>query len=208
MPSDPPEADDAPTTKVGKLIERYDLGESFGDQLEAYWLGEGTEQKSLRGLADLFNRKLLAVAMEEAGMSTLDGEVENIYRLLTDDEVSSGMRTDARRRLARNGVNVDSLEGEFVSYQAIRSYLKGVRQVEYDNSIDEDRIETAAESVHRLRSRTVSVIEGSLDQLRNADELALGESRVLVDVTVLCEDCGSQFSYDELLERGGCDCEL
>ena len=201
-----PPADDAPTTKVGRLVERYDLGEEFGDRLEASWLGEGVERRSLRDLADLFNRELLAVAMEEAGMSTLDGEVENIYRLLTGDEVSSGMRTDARRRLDRNGVDVKSLERDFVSYQAIRTYLKDVRKAEYDAD-DEDRVEKVTESVRRLRSRTVSVVEGYLDQLRNADDLELGESRVFVDITVLCEDCGSQYSYEELLQRGGCDCE-
>lgn len=145
--------------------------------------------------------------MTEAGMSSLDGEVENIYRLLTDDDVSSGMRTDARRRLDRNGVDVESLESDFVSYQAIRTYLKDVRNAEYDDSPDPDRVEKVAESVRRLRSRTTTVAEGNLDQLRNADELTLGESRVLVDINVLCEDCGNQYSYDELLERGGCDCE-
>ncbi|MFC4551159.1 MULTISPECIES: rod-determining factor RdfA [Halorussus] len=200
-------ADDAPTTKVGRLLERYGLGEEFGDRLEAAWLGESVERKSLRDLADEFNRELLGVAMAEAGMSSLDGEVENIYRLLTDEEVSSGMRTDARRRLDRNGVDVESLERDFVSYQAVRSYLKGVRQAEYDDSADEDRVEKVAESVRRLQSRTVSVAEGNLDQLRNAGDLTLGDSRVLVDLTVLCEDCGDQYSYDELLERGGCDCE-
>lgn len=201
-----PPADDGPTTKVGRLLERYDLGEAFGDRLEAAWLGESLERRSLRDLADLFNRELLAAAMAEAGMSALDGEVENIYRLLTDEEVSSGMRTDARRRLDRNGVDVKSLERDFVSYQAIRTYLKDVRGAKYDTG-DADRVETVAESVRRLRSRTVSVAEGNLDQLRNAGDLTLGESRVLVDITVLCEDCVSQYSYDELLERGGCDCE-
>lgn len=198
--------DDEPTTKVGRLIERYDLGTAFGDRLEAAWLGEGVERRSLRDLADLFNRELLTVAMEQEEMSALDGEVENIYRLLTDDEVSSGMRTDARRRLDRNGVDVESLERDFVSYQAIRTYLKDVREAEYGGSSDADRVEKVAESVRRLRSRTVSVAEGNLDQLRNANELVFGDGRVFVDITVLCEECGSQYSYDELLERGGCDC--
>lgn len=202
-----PTAHDGPRTKVEQLLARYDLGESFGDRLEAAWLGEGVERRSLRDLADVFNRELLAVAMKEAGMSVLDGEVENIYRLLTDDEVSSGMRTDARRHLDRNGVDVASLERDFVSYQAVRTYLKDVREAEYDDSADEDRVEKVAESIRRLRARTISIAEDNLDQLQNADDLTLGENRVFVDVTVLCEECGSQFSYDELLERGGCDCE-
>lgn len=57
--------------------------------------------------------------LEDAGMLALDGEVENISRLLTDDEVNNGMRTDARRRFDRSGVDAESLERDFVSYQVI-----------------------------------------------------------------------------------------
>ena len=38
-------------------------------------------------------------AMREAGLSPLDGEPENLLRLLTDDDVSSGMQTQARQTL-------------------------------------------------------------------------------------------------------------
>jgi hypothetical protein len=201
-----PSVDDGQMTKVERLIEQYDLGEAFGGRLEAAWLGEGVERQSLRDLANMVNCELLTATMEEAGMPVLDGEVQNIYRLLTDNEVSSGMRTDARRRLDRNGVDVESLEQDFVSYQAVRTYLKDVRGAQYDDSSDGDRAKTVAESVRRLRSRTVSVAEKNLKQLRNTDHITLGDSHVFVDITVLCQDCSSQYSYDELLERNGCDC--
>jgi len=207
MVSDPPTGNDEPTTKVGTLLERYDLGEEFGARLETYWLGDGVERKSLRDLADLFNRRLLTVAMEERGMDTLDGEVENLYRLLTDDDVTSGTRIDARRRLERNDVDVESLERDFVSYQAIRTYLKDVREASYEDEDSGDRIETATDTVRQLQSRTVSVAEGTLEQLDSADEITIGESHVFLDMTVLCERCESQYTYSKLLQRGGCDCE-
>ena len=195
-----------PRTKVGRLIESYDLGVDYGAELEAAWTDDGTERKSLRDLAEEFNRQLLAAAMSEAGMSTLDGEVDNLFRLLTNDDVTAGARTDARRRLERNGVDVKQLQRDLVTYQAIRSYLQNERGATYEGASDEDRLERTADSIERLRSRLNSVCESNLDQLRETDRISLDEFRLFVSVDVLCEGCGSQYTVAELLERGGCDC--
>jgi hypothetical protein len=61
----------------------------------------------------------------------LDGEIENTYWLLTNDEVSSAESIRVQRRLGRNGVDVDALENDFLTYQAIWSYLKDDCGVEY-----------------------------------------------------------------------------
>ncbi|KTG07760.1 hypothetical protein AUR64_02660 [Haloprofundus marisrubri] len=196
-----------PNSKVARVIEAYDLGPEFGDRLERLWTGEGEERQSLRDLADLFNRRVLDAALREAGASMLDGEVENVYRLLTDDDVSSGMRTEARVRLERDGVDIDRLERDFVTHQAIRSYLKKYRGAEYKGTSDAERMENTTQSIQRLRSRTATVTEGNLDQLRANDHITLGEFRLFVEMNVLCEECGAQYAVDELLERGGCDCE-
>jgi hypothetical protein len=196
-----------PSSKVARLIEEYDLGASFGDRLERLWTGETDERMSLRDLASLFNRRLLEVAMERAGMSAVDGEVDNLYRLLTADTVSSGMQTEARTRLKRDGVDVERLERDFVTYQAIRSYLKDYRGASYERTTDADRINNVTDTVQQLRSRLRSVTKGSLEQLRDTGRLTLGDFRLFVDVDVLCEDCGAQYDVAELLARGGCDCE-
>jgi len=140
-------------------------------------------------------------------MSTVDGEVANIYRLLTDDEVSSGNRIEARRRLEQNGIDVDRLERDFVTYQAIRSYLKGYRGAEYENESQTARTDSVIDTIQRLKSRTRSVAEQSLDQLRGADRINLGEFRLFIDISVHCEDCNSQYGFIELVQRGGCDCQ-
>jgi hypothetical protein len=82
-------------------------------------------------LADYFNRLLLEVALDSARIQHLDGEIENMYRLLADDNVTSADRIRVRRRLERDGVDVDALERDIVTYQAIRSYLKDHRGAEY-----------------------------------------------------------------------------
>lgn len=200
-------AEEPSDSKVARLIGEYQLGETYGDRLEALWTADGPERESLRALAERFNERLLEAAMADAGMATIDGEVENLYRLLTSDDVSSGNRTEARSHLQQQGIDIDQLERDFVTYQAIRSYLKEYRGAEYDRGSDTTRIDSVIETIQRLQSRTSSVAEKSLEQLKNTNKLTLGEFRIFVDVDVLCEDCNTQYGIIELLREGGCDCE-
>jgi len=195
------------SSKVARLIDEYGLDDSFGDRLERLWTADGDRRESLRDLADRFNRRLLETTLQAAGASTVDGEIENLYRLLTDDDVSSGMRTEARTRLEREGVDIDQLERDFVTYQAIRSYLTEYRDAEYERPSESERAESVIETIQRLQSRLRSIAEEGLDRLRSTDRLTLGRFRLFVDVDVLCEECGAQYGVVELFERGGCDCD-
>jgi hypothetical protein len=192
-------------SKVGRLIDEYELGDE-GERLESYWTSEGDDRLSLRELADYFNRRLLRASMEMAGMNPLDGEVENTYRLLTADDVSRGMQTQARQTLEREGVDVDSLRTDFVSHQAVHTYLTKYRGASQESQADVDRIEKGSETIQRLRSRTAAVSENIVENLANTGRIELGDSEVLVDIRVFCRECGTQYDVQELLSRGGCDC--
>lgn len=195
------------TTKVGELIEKYDLGKEYGTELEMLWTADGDERMSLRSLADRFNKHILETAMRDAGMPTLNGEVDNFYRLLSDDDVSSGKQTEARNRLEQEHIDVKQLKKDFVTYQAIRSYLQNEREAEYNERSDSDRLTSAVESIQRLKSRTGSVAEGTLSRLQNAGIITLGDFRIFVDVNVHCEGCDTQFGVVELLQDEGCNCD-
>jgi hypothetical protein len=159
-------AGDAPeiNLKTARLLESYGLGESFGRQLEPYWTGEQGERKSLRTLADLFNRRLLEAAIVQAGGSPKFVEVDRFYETLTGEASSSGERREVKQRLGRIGVEVDEVVGDFVSYQAIRSYLKEVRGVDYRAAEPDtgNSREAATSAVRKLRSRLEAVTESSL----------------------------------------------
>ncbi|WP_049913230.1 rod-determining factor RdfA [Halococcus thailandensis] len=191
-------------SKVARLIDEYDL-DGIGAEMERRWTAPDDERTSLRDLATHFNQRLLAAAMATAGLQPLSGEIENTYQLLTDEETSSADRTQTRRQLERDGVPVEELQSDFVTYQAIRSYLIEHRGAEY-TADDRDRTVVEAENVQRLRGRVETVTEEKLDRLRRNTEFDLGEFMLFVDVSVLCEDCGQRYGIDELLERGGCDC--
>jgi predicted transcriptional regulator len=195
------------SSKVARLIAEYDLGKSFGDKLEELWTADGEERESLRSLADRFNERLLLAAIDDVGGSTLDGEVANLHRLLTSDDVSSGQRTEARIRLRQQGIGIDKLESNFVTYQAIRTYLKEYRGAEYKKPGDRTRVKNVTETVQRLTSRTRSVVENSLNHLQSTSTVSIGKFRIFVEINVLCEDCNSQYGIVELLQRRSCDCE-
>ncbi|CAJ51946.1 rod-determining factor RdfA [Haloquadratum walsbyi] len=198
-----------PASKVARLIEEYEL-EGLGADLEARWTGDDNERMSLRDLATFFNQQLLRQALIAAdnGTGALDNTVETIYTRLTSDNVSSGVRTDTRSRLEQRGVDINSLESDFVTYQAIRSYLKDWRGAEYQTISDEAKIQKDLESIQRLMSRTTSVTEERIEKLRETDRIALDAFEVLLDVQVLCQACGDQHSVTELLERDGCPCQI
>ncbi|AUG49238.1 hypothetical protein BVU17_16830 [Haloarcula taiwanensis] len=192
-------------SKVGRLIETYGL-ESMGSELERAWLGDGQERQSLRDLADRFNRALLVAAIRDAGMDVVDGEPANFYRLLTADDVSAGKRVEARNRLERAGIDVERLEEEFVTYQAIRYYLTEVRGASYDPDRETEQVERERDTIDRLRSRVETIVRDTVDRLQTADRLTVGEYRVFVSIDIRCQDCGTRHSISDLLDRGGCNC--
>lgn len=205
--NDPDSDTDTPTinSKVSRVIEQYGL-DGQGEWLETHWTGDGVERRSLRDLADAFNRRVLEAAMRDARMEPLESDVESAYDLLTDDDVSSGARVDLRNRLEWNGIDVESLESDFVSHQAIHTYLKKARGVEREEP-DTDPREKGLETVERLQGRTQVVTTDTLDRLAKQGVVDLEGFDVFVDVRVICDNCGSQYQVAELIEQAGCDCQ-
>lgn len=191
--------------KVARVIDKYSLA-GLGDELERRWLGDYGERESLRSLADRFNRAVLTQALEDAGASPLEGEVANTYRLLRGDSDTAGKRTEARRQLKRKDIDIDALESDFVSHQAVHTYLREHRGAELETE-DQDRVEKEMRTIRQLQGRTAAVTENGLERLRNDDELSLGEFEVFTNVQVYCGDCNTQYDAVELIQRGGCDCD-
>jgi hypothetical protein len=191
-------------SKVGRVIEAYEL-DGQGEWLETHWTGDGVERRSLRDLADAFNRRVLEAAMQEAGMDPLENDVQSTYDLLTDDEASSGTRVDLRNRLEWNGIDVESLESDFVSHQAVHTYLTKARGVEREEPETDPR-EKGLETIERLQGRTQAVTADTLDRLANGGEIDLEGFGVFVDIRITCDDCGTQYQVADLVEQGGCDC--
>jgi hypothetical protein len=162
---------------------------------------------SLRDLADYFNRQLLEARLDQQRIDVLPGEIENMYRLLTDDEVTSGTRIQVKNRLGEYGVDTETLESDFVSRQAIHTYLTKHRQESYDEPDPDEIVDRRLEELQRLNSRQQAVTEQTVSTLQNRDRLDLGEFQVLSSVQIQCTDCGRQFDLPTLVDRGRCQCD-
>lgn len=194
-----------PRGKVIRLLEKYDI-EEYGDELVARWTSQDREdRKSLRELARDMNVELLSIRLAETTGGSVSGEAENLYDLLTGDDVSSGERTKAERRLEKRGIDVEELRDDFVSRQAIETYFKtrGVSRPEQQERVSVSDVES---TIDKLRQRMKQVTASKIERLRKAGVLTIGSFRVIVDVQVYCDDCGEQYSIGELLKAQGCNC--
>lgn len=193
-------------SKVDRLIEAYGL-DGMAVELAQYWKGEGVERYSLRKLASHFNQALMRSAMVDAGLNPLDGEAENTYGLLTDEETTSGARRKAERRLEREGVDVDQLRRDFVSHQAVYNYLTDIRGLNYEARGRNGDIEGSIETVQRLVGRTRSVSETTVGGLDQAGKITIGEYDITADIQITCRDCNMQYGLVEFLQQGHCECK-
>ena len=191
--------------KIGRCIDTYGLA-SMDERLASRWLGTDGERLGLRDLKAFFNRAVLRAAMQAAGLDPLDGEVEEIYRALLEQESDDRAAVRARDRLARAGVDVDAVERDFVSHPTVGSHLKECLGVEPPQPSGGDALEKAEERVFKLQSRTEAVVRGSIEHLRDTGRIDAEEFDIFVSTRVVCERCGTQYEVHDFLGAGGCDC--
>ena len=196
---------DESRTKVGRVIEEYDLT-GLGDELERRWTAD-EERWSLRKLADYVNKQILQCAFESHGRQSADEVVDNAHQILTDDGVSTSARMRLTRELEREDIDVEQLLDDFVSHQAIHTYLREYRGATPPAG-QSDPVDTAEQAINRLQSRTAAVVSSNIDRLTDAGQLSVGDPDILVNVEVFCNECGSSKPIGHLLEQGSCDCPM
>jgi hypothetical protein len=176
----------------------------MGEYLEEAWTGENNSRTSLRDLADELNQAVLEAAFQQIGHSPTEYEIETTYEALTKEDVSSADALRKERELERDGIPMDELRRDFVSHQAIHTYLTKHRGVtRTDRSIDPEK---KVDTLERLEGRTEAVATSTLSALIDADAVTDRQYEVFVDARVVCTDCGTDYSMTDLLSEGGCPC--
>ena len=186
--------------KIGRDCAKYDLS-----GLDEDLCRRRADGASLRDLQGFVNERVLERALAEADADVV-GEPENIYRLLRDEEVSSGRQAELRSRLDRAGIDIEAVEKDFVSHQTVRDHLKECLDVDTSRRSCID-VERATRNINWAESRSKAVIEQTLDQLRGAGQLATDDLELTQTVRVTCTGCGETYRVAELLDRGGCECD-
>jgi hypothetical protein len=195
-----------PQGKVARLLAEHEL-RGVGEYLADRWTAEDTtERSSLRELADEFNVRLLEAKLVDAGGDPIEGTAESYYEALTGDDVSQGTRTRVRRTLEQAGLDVEQARAQFVSRQAIHTYLTKTRGISNSQATTSNTPSSVRETIDRLRERTRQVTTSRIERLRTAGAVSIGEFRVTVDIQVYCTDCGRQVEVTEFLGSQTCDC--
>lgn len=193
-------------SKVGRLIAEYELGD-IGDELVRRWTRNADNRWSLRELAAWFNKQLLTTVLRNQGQQPVDETVATTYRLLTDDDVSPAARTQTKRDLERLGIDVKALLDSFVSHQAIHTYLVKYRNTSPPEANPTKSTEQVNQAIKRLQSKVAVVTESNVNRLIADGNLDMDEFEVIVNVEVLCVECGDSYPIGELVAAGGCDCQ-
>ena len=202
-----PDGRTKPCCKVGTIAETFELSDLDATLRERWTAGE--DRSGVRELADYVNTRFLRSALQGGHEGTLEGEAENYYRLLTDDEVSRGVRTEARGRLRDRGVDVEALEERFVSHQTVYRHLTDCLGASRSPPSTDaaTAVREGVGTVRALQRRTEAVTTSIFERLDRGGHVDVGELDVLVDVIVSCRACGQQFPLSQSLAGRSCRCE-
>lgn len=188
--------------KVDRVQDEYDL----------YQLNERIKHRyqqrdhGVRRLETFINQQVLRRAMEKAGMNVIDSEEENYHRLLTNDDVLDSDRRQAKSELRSQGVDVERVQADWVSYRTVHKHLNECLGIDtskdYTPDIDEDQ-----KRVKKMQSRFTNVVEGTLDRLSREDAAHIEDPTASISIKVRCGKCNRRHDVTDLLESGACPCQ-
>lgn len=189
--------------KVDQTRDKYELIK-LDQRLKQRYSREDT---GLRDLETFINRSVLRRAFQIAGQSVVEGEAENIYRLLTSDEVATTEQEEAKAQLKQSGVDVDEVLKDMVSYQTVRKHLNNCLGIDTSNNYSPN-LDADQEEMKKLAGRTGAVAEQTVEKLRRHDIAKIGSPTVTVDIRLRCDECNRSHDLIEFLRRPVCSCQL
>ena len=181
--------------KVCRVLDDHGL-QHYDDRLLEEWRGDETQRKGYRQLARWLNVSLLRREMDKVGLSTLGDEADSKYDRLTSDGTTA---QEIASVLTREGIDVEQLRADFVSYGVVRTHLLDCLGASYDppepSDWEEDAIEIA-------RNHADEKISAAVQSMTNKGRLAAGEDvTVHVTVEVECEVCQIRHPLRRVLRR-------
>lgn len=198
--------------KVGQVADRWAL-----DDLDEELVRRRRESDaSLRDLADVVNRRVLAAALEAAGVDDTadevfgavagDRAVEAVYdALAVGDDPARTARVSTR--LDQRGVDVAAVEADWVTHPTVRRHLAECLDVDTSRAAG-ITTDDAVDTTEWARARAEGVVARTFERLERADLVRTDDLDVSVTLQLTCATCGHTYRPRELLDRGGCACEV
>lgn len=188
--------------KVGRVSAKYELHD-VNSQLVEKWQS-GT---SIRRLTKSLNKKIIESELTAANVSQLKWSQTPVYKALHTNQLSDAEEIEIRRELDRAGVEVNNLASDLMSHQTLyRHVTQCLGESKDDSPTPQERRSNAKNTVYGLQHRTEIVTRSNLETLESAGITNLGDFEVLVDLQVVCGDCGRSMSFDQAITEG-CNCD-
>ncbi|MFB6121626.1 MAG: rod-determining factor RdfA [Halobacteriaceae archaeon] len=191
--------------KVDSLVERHSLTvpdpgyDAVDEYLVARWTGaDGRAADGYKTLTEWFNKRVLRRRYEAAGRDAgvhLDRE----YEVITGDDGVD--RDELAADLAADGLDVDDLADELVSWSTMRHHLKDCLDAE--KGTRSASTDWEHNTVRMARRRAEEMTRSVLSSLASKGRLPDAErSRVDVQVKLGCPECAVRVPFEDALERG------
>lgn len=187
--------------KVCRVLEKYDC-EHYDERLVEQWTAPKAERKGYRQLARWLNVALLRGEMDRVGLSTLGGEVESKYDRLRGDPTTAA---ELERGLAMEGVRIEELTDDFVSYGVVRRHLTECLEASRERPPPTD---WETDAIDITVDRATEKLGEAVSSLRSKGRLETSEAvSVHVTAEVECERCQSRVPVERAVRRGYvCSC--
>lgn len=188
--------------KVCRVLDEQGV-DHYDDRLLEEWQADRSQRKGYRALTRWLNVTLLRREMDRAGLPTLGGEAASKYERLQNDD---GDGAEVERMLRREGVDVDALQDDFVSYGVMRTHLLDCLDAEYERA--ESASDWEDESIRIARDHAEGKITEAVQSLVNKDEIAAGgDVSVHVEPEIECGECRMRAPLRRVRRRGYvCEC--
>ena len=189
--------------KVCRVLEAWDLVD-LEEELLARWRGEDGDRMGYRKLAEWLNVTLLRKEMDRAGLTTVGGVAASRYERLEDGGEPGAT---VREFLRREGLAIEEIERDFVSYGVVRTHLKECLDADREATGTRDAAWTS-ESVAHTRRFAESKVESAVRAGVNAGRLSVGDApEISVSIELTCPSCAATVGAEEALEGGWtCGC--
>lgn len=166
--------------KVARMAAKYGL-EDLDERLSTMYTERG---QSLRALAHDVNTDMTAAALEGEPFAP-----RNVYETLRGiGETDKREQTDLRRRLRMHGVDVETLEGDWVYHMSVRTYLR--KDLDIDTERESRELvppEETADRIRRLSAREENIIKESLV---STDGVDVDEWDIHTEIRLISKETG------------------
>jgi len=200
--------------KVARAASRANL-EGVDNWIKASWRGVGTKKKSLRGITNELNTRVLKGILKQRDTQFLPSQAGFLRKVIeaddqaTDLDISRVERGELLAELEAEGLSAESVNTElFISYQTLHTHLKEHLSVETPTQTQsrEETVESHRDTLRRLNSRTEAIAGGFVEKDVNTESIDIDRFNITDTTVIRCEKCGYNKRVTQFLGNGGCDC--